>query len=562
MQFTFLDMAGKTLFIRDDAERAQWTQEEMALDLEFPFIDGKVISNGQRVFFINPSTGTHQVYEIKQAKNNEPDHYQTIVAEHICISELSDEHKDAIEVTDATASNALQQALNGTLWRVGTVGVNPSSSADLSRGSVWQMVLQIKDNWNVYIEPRVVLASDGSITRYLDIKSTDGEWNGLRLSVNKNFLDPAVIFDDSEVATALYGYGGTIESSTPGGENTNVYFTDVVWNAENGHPAKPRGQNYLEDPEATRLYGRNGRARFSYYQNTDITDPVLLLQKTWEALKTCSKPAISIEGTITDLYRLGYADTPIKLHDIALVEVLPAGYKDQIQIIRCTVDLLDPSATTLTIGAYIPNIIYIERKTNEQATGGRGGGGGNKSDETSWQEFKTGIRVLDQGKGMQIYALQRDNEHQKEQIIVQSAKLDVTYNKIETEVTERKNGEIVLSSKIEQKAREIEIEVANKTSAASIVAGINSQTGSYVKIKADSINLTGYTTLQRFNALSGTVDGILAAGTFGANRITSSTINATSTLAASGSFNFKGHSIGSYACTTNGGSTFYALGWG
>ena len=39
MQFTFIDMAGKTLFIRDDAERAQWTQEEMSLDAEFRRLD-------------------------------------------------------------------------------------------------------------------------------------------------------------------------------------------------------------------------------------------------------------------------------------------------------------------------------------------------------------------------------------------------------------------------------------------------------------------------------------------------------------------------------------------
>ena len=46
MQFTFIDMTGKTLFIRDDAERAQWTQEEMSLELEFPRLEDKVISIG------------------------------------------------------------------------------------------------------------------------------------------------------------------------------------------------------------------------------------------------------------------------------------------------------------------------------------------------------------------------------------------------------------------------------------------------------------------------------------------------------------------------------------
>ena len=357
MQFVFLDMAGTTLFVRDDAERAEWTKEEYTVDLEFPYLSDKVISIGQRIFFKDPDTGAHQIYEVKQAKTYQPDAYQSIVAEHICVSELSDEHMDNADIEDKTASETLETVLNGTLWSKGNVEVNPTSSGSLSRGSVWQNVLLIKDNWNVYIEPKVTLADDGTITRKLNIKSTDGEFNGVRLSVDKNMLDPSVTFDDSDVATALYGYGGTIVATSPRDDDRDCLFTDIVWEATSEHPAKPAGQNYIEDPAATAEYGRNGRARFGFYQNNDITDPETLLKKTWESLQTVSKPRISIDGTVADLYRMGYADQPLDLHDIALVEVLPAGYKQQAQIIKMTVDLLDPSSTTLTIGSYIPNII-------------------------------------------------------------------------------------------------------------------------------------------------------------------------------------------------------------
>lgn len=470
MQFTFLDMAGKTMFVRDDAERAQWTQEEMTLDLEFPRLEDKVISIGQRIFFKDP-TGASQIYEVKQARTLEPDNYQTIVAENICISELSDEHIDNSEIDNKTASNALQGVLNGTLWRVGDSLTNPASSGDISRGSVWQAVLEIKDNWNVYIEPRVVLNSDGSITRYLDIVPTSGVWNGLRLSIDKNMLDPSVTFDDSEVVTALYGYGGTIQATTPEGENEECNFKDVVWSATSQHPAKPRGQAYIEDPAATLAYGRNGRARFGFYQNTDITDPEILLQKTWESLKTSSKPAISIDGTVADLYRMGYADTPIKLHDIALVEVNPAGYKDQIQIIRITTDLLDPSATTLTIGSYIPNIVYIERQTNESATGSRGGGGGNKSNETAWKEFRTTMEAYEDGTGMRIRSVQNDLNNTKEEVAVQEAQIEVAYNRITQEVTDRRNADSTLQGRITVEANRITQEVTDRRNGEEALSG-------------------------------------------------------------------------------------------
>ena len=506
MQFTFLDMAGKTLFIRGDAERATWTQEEMSLSLEFPYLSDKAISTGQRVFFKDPSTGSHQIYEIKQAQTREPDHYQVIMAEHICISELSDDFIESSEITNKTAQSALQTVLNGTLWSVGNVATNPTSSADLSRGSVWQGILEIGDNWNVYIEPRVTLSSNGTIARKLDIVSTAGAWNGIRLSVNKNMLDPSVTYDDSEVVTAMYGFGG-IDPEDDSDDKKEITFADVEWAKTDSHPAKPKGQTYLEDKTATSLYGRNGKARFGYYQNNEILDPNVLLQKTWASLKTQNKPKISIEGTVADLYRLGYADQPIRLHDIAQVEVLPVGFKERIQIIRMTTDLLDPSETTVTIGAYIPNIIYIERRTNQNATGRRGGGGGNRAEDTNaWQEFRTTMINYADGTGMQIKAVQNDNKRQDQEIEVQSGRIEVLYNQITLEVQDRREADNVLSGKITVEAGKISQIVSavgsdGKVTAASIVAAVNGGASS-IKLKADHIDIDGLITKLESKKLS------------------------------------------------------------
>lgn len=532
MQFVFINMAGETLFIRDDAERAIWTQEEMTLEAEFTYLDNKRISIGQRIYFKDPSTGTPQIYEVKQANTHEPDHYQSIIAENICISELSDEHLDNKEITNKSAKSALQTVLSGTLWSVGTVGVNPTSSVDISRGSVWQAVLQIKDNWGVYIEPRVSLNSDGTITRRLDIISTDGVWNGVRLSIDKNMLDPSVIYDDSEVATALYGYGGTIIAEEQGKDDTEVNFANVVWSSTSEHPAKPSGQKYIEDPEATVAFGRNGRARFGFFQNTDITDPELLLQKTWETLKTTSKPSISIEGTVADLYRMGYADQPLKLHDIALVEVLPAGYKDQIQIIRMATDLLDPSATTLTIGAYIPNIVYIERKTNENVTGSRGGGGGNKSKQTERSEYETAIEKSNRKISLRAY--QNDLDDLDNEVKLQEARIDVEHDRITMEVTDRRNADGVLSSKITQTATEIRAEVKNEVSGLkSTISQTASQIRAEVRNTASGLRSTITQTATSIRSeVTNAVSGLYSSITQTASQIRSELTNAVSGLSS------------------------------
>lgn len=369
MEFIFFNQAGQTLFTRSDMESGHWVQHEMSVNAVFPFDPGKVIQRGQRIAFRDPATDNLEVFEIRQVSTLEPDHYQQFSAEQIALSELSDEHIDRTEITDKTAAQALTAALAGTLWQVGTDTSSGTQSADFARGSVWQAVNTIKANWNVYITPRVVVSAAGVITgKYLDISPAGGVWRGVRLSVRKNLPDPTVTYNDEEVLTALYGYGGTVNGA-------EVSFKDEVWTATADHPAKPANQTYLEWPEKTALYGRNGRPRYGYYQNANITSPAVLLQKTWEALKRTAEPKIRIAGSAADLSRLGYADQPLRLHDLAIVEIAETGEAFQKEIIMLDVDLVDPTENQLEIGDYIPNIVYINRETARRASGGGGGGG-------------------------------------------------------------------------------------------------------------------------------------------------------------------------------------------
>lgn len=391
MDYIFLNASGQTLFIRSDIEQGRIVRHEMTINAVFPFDPGKVIERGQRIAFRDPADDVIKVFEIRNVESREPDHAQTITAEHICIAELSDEHINNTEITNKTASQALATALTGTLWSVGTNTASGTQNADFPRGSVWDAVNTIKQNWNVYIEPRVVISSAGAITgRYLDIMPAQGTFRGLRLSIRKNFTDPCVTYSDDEVLTALYGYGGIVDKAQQSGDDTQqeLTFADQVWTATSAHPAKPLNQTYLEWPEKTALYGRNGRARFGYYQNSSITDPAVLLEKTWEALQNTCDPKVTIQGTVIDLYRLGYKGQPIRLHDIAIVEIEETGTLLNKEIICLETDLVNPDNDQVEIGDYIPNIIYINRETARNARGGGGGGGrGNSNNEDD--EIKT-----------------------------------------------------------------------------------------------------------------------------------------------------------------------------
>lgn len=484
MEFTFLK-GNDVAFFRSDAQTAEWTQEEMNVHCTFPLIPGKIIERGMILLFQDPATNDWQAFNIRQCKGFA--NYQQIETESIAITELSACHvPEKIELDNVTAQEAINSILPGTGWNIGSIGSNPVSSGDLSRGSVWQNISTISSNWNVLIVPRVTVNASGIVGRFLDLVPATGVDRGLRLAVNKNVTDPCVTYDDSELCTALYGYGGTYSEGTLDERITLEYnFSEVVWDKTNDHPAKPAGQRYLEYPEMTALYGINGKPRFGYYQNTNINDPAVLLQKTWETLKNCCEPKISITGTATDLKRLGYADVPLRLYDMAIIEVEPLGLLFYKQVVKLTVNLLDPSKNLPTVGDYIPNIIFINRETESFATGGgrgsgRGGGGKGmtKLDEKN-SEYETGF--YDTGREIGAYARKTD----KNGNILQQAGMNidpetgvliyaedteknigsmfkVQSNRITAEVTERKKQGDALSSRITQTSNQISLEVSER----------------------------------------------------------------------------------------------------
>lgn len=392
MEFIVFNTSGTLLFSRSDAEEAHWIQHEMQLQLVFPFVPDKAITRGMRIGFHDPVSDAMQVFEIRTIRNTEPEHNQQITAEQIAIAELSDEHIDSKEITNKTPSQAAQTALSGTGWTVGNVSASNTSSCNFGRGSVWNAIGMIQKNWNVYCLPRVVVSASGITGKYIDIVPAGGTFRGVRLSISKNMTSATVTYDDSDVITAMYGYGGSVPVSQSSGDDKyqTLTFANVVWSQTASHPAKPSGQTYIEYPEKTALYGRNGRPRFGYYQNGDIDSASLLLEKTWAQLQQSCEPKVSVTGSVTELYRLGYKDQPMSLHDIAIVEIEETGELLHREIITLDVDLLDPTNTRPEIGDYIKNIIYINRETASEASGSRGGGGGGRGQSNSeYEEVKT-----------------------------------------------------------------------------------------------------------------------------------------------------------------------------
>lgn len=522
MELRFFDVAGGTLFVRSDLESGTWTVEEYNLTFTVPYDPEKVIERGMRVGFFD-AVGVFQLFEIRTAKTYAPDTYQEITAEHIVISELTDEFFEGAEWENKTAGYVLGQVLTGTLWSVGNNTASNTASLKQDFTTAYQNIKAIQDNWNVYITPRVTVNSSGITGRYLDIAPAEGTFRGLRLALEKNIDEVGVRWDDTNLKTALYGYGASVlpEGASGDADKEPLTFASVVWTATDDHPAKPLNQKYLEWSDATATYGRNGRARFGWYQNADINDPNVLLEKTWETLKTVAIPDVSIDCTVRDLHRLGYTDVPVALHDIAMIEVKGVkiassggpggggGVGLRKEVIKMAVDLLDPTATRVTIGAYVPNIVYYAKETNDKTTGGGGGGGGSGKTphENDWIEFRTNI--TSDGRTLYLYGQQLDKNNN----ILRQAGMDI--DPITGVIIYHTDYEYNLQSKINVQADRISLVVDGTgpnahINPAKIILAINGEGGSSVEISADHIDIQGI--VDAMEAMELTVQNLTVAG--------------------------------------------------
>ena len=542
-EFIFFDVSDKILFVRTDAESANWQVDELSLTCLFPYDPGRVITRGMRIGF-EDDNGVLQPFEIRKVRNYEPDHYQEITCEHIVISELTDVHTIESELTNDSPSAALAvvlgaqpSAITGAKrWTVGNSTAVNVSSGDIALGSAWQNVRTVETNWNVYILPRVTFDSTGITGRYLDIVPAGGVWHGVRLSIDKNADEIGVTVDDTEVKTALYGYGGTAYTITQNQldkTERKITLEGYAWLNPPPGCSKNVNDGFIVDTNATAMYGRDGQPRFGFYQNSDITDQATLAEKTWEALQATNKPEVSVDCQIRDLYRMGYHDEPIRLHDTVLVELRPMNDILTLEIIKLSVDLLDPTATRPTIGAYIPNIIYIQRQTAEAASGGSSGrisgrsGDSQDTKEAEWSEFVAEFTVNNTIFSYHASQIDRDNN------ILRQAGLDIDAQT--GVIIYHQDNANMIGSKFKVQADKISMVVGegsggNYIKAAEIVLAIN-DSGSSVHISADKIYLDGQTRLLD-SALATQID----CNTLGAISVVSASIQAAYFLQGTSSY--------------------------
>ena len=150
-----------------------------------------------------------------------------------------------------------------------------------------------------------------------------------------------------------------------------------------------------------------------------------------------------------------------------------------------------------------------------------------------------------------------------------SSRITQTDALISAEVTRAQAAESSLSGRITVASDKVALVVSEVSggyvvNSAEIVAGINGQTGSYVKIRADTINLSGYVTASELQATNASIDNLKSGSTTASFLKANSMATESFSVNSGGSFRFRGYTaawkLASFKNGDGGTTEFYYIG--
>lgn len=200
-------------------------------------------------------------------------------------------------------------AFTNNEWRVGYVDPTlPALSGSFYYISVKDALKQLQ-TFGCEILFKCTITGNKVTDKWIEIYKQIGVVSNKRFVYGSNALEVVRQRDRSQLYTSIIGRGKGEEVGD--GYGKRIEFTDVEWKKSNGDPLdKPKGQNWLEYPEMTALYGlptKSGtkRKRETVLILEDIEDTKELLKATYENLVEYSRPLIQFKTTVLGADSIG-----------------------------------------------------------------------------------------------------------------------------------------------------------------------------------------------------------------------------------------------------------------
>lgn len=303
------------------------------------------------VLFQRPSATTYMCFKI--LTETQEDDQVSYTAVESAYDELGSYSfiKD-IRPQNRTAKEMLTQILAQTRFSVGYVADTGTQTTNFYYMTVLASLQSVVNLFNLEITFDVIFDPiDNQVKkRMVNLYQQQGARTGRRFEYGDKLLSVTREQSSDELVTALVGRGSSVQVSegtdgSPDGYSRKITFADVVWKKSAGNPLdKPAGQEYLEDPSATAVYGfSDGKPRIGFVEFDKINDKNLLIKATYDKLQELKRPKVSFKASVTDVGNLSLGDTvAIIRHDLK-IEYLTRVYK-------VTHDLLNAQNNTIELG--------------------------------------------------------------------------------------------------------------------------------------------------------------------------------------------------------------------
>lgn len=235
-----------------------------------------------------------------------------IVGVHTFFDDMeSDGYVKDFRPTNRELVGVLTTILEGSRWQLGTVNIQRRYTGNFYYVTRKEAISKLIEATQIEIKPRLEF-SRGKITgRYLDVFTRLGARNGKVFVHGRDLLTVSEKKSQGAIYTAVVGRGKGEETDT-GGYGRRITFKDVVWRKSSGNPVdKPEGQEYVEIPAMTELYGfeKGTKPRIKIVEFQDETDKEKLLRLSYEWLERNSRIQVEYSAKVLNVGNLELGDT-------------------------------------------------------------------------------------------------------------------------------------------------------------------------------------------------------------------------------------------------------------
>ena len=269
-----------------------------------------------------------------------------IVGVHTFFDDMeSDGYVKDFRPTNRELVRVMTTVLDGSRWQLGTVNIQRRYTGNFYYVTRKEALSKLIEATQIEIKPRLEF-SRGKITgRYLDVFTRLGARNGKVFVHGRDLLTVSEKKSQGAIYTAVVGRGKGEETDT-GGYGRRISFKDIEWRRTSGQPVdKPVGQEYVEIPAMTKLYGfeKGTKPRIKIVEFQDETDKEKLLRLSYEWLEKNSRMQVEYSAKVLNVGNLELGDT-VGIFNPKL------GIKYETRVFKVKRNLVDNKLTEFGIG--------------------------------------------------------------------------------------------------------------------------------------------------------------------------------------------------------------------